>query len=199
MLGDALGRHQERAAEPVGEQDRYRRRDMRGDREPAKQETQGVVEQLDDNVEKGAVLGADRPHIVDHAENREHYRDQAETAAERVGREHADGSEQNILSEHDGRRHRGLHRRARALGRMHGVEWRVEPFIDGVVRRRQRHRHQQAGQQSSGQCRDVDRPGRGHDHRKRDAGNDQHVLDPVIRPRDGDVIREPGRRLGGVI
>jgi hypothetical protein len=31
---------------------------------------------------------------------------------------------------------------------MHGVEGRIEPFVDGVVGRGQRHRHEQAGAMS---------------------------------------------------
>jgi hypothetical protein len=94
--------------------------------------------------------------------------------------------QQNVLGEHQRGGHIGLHRRTRTLGRMHGVERRIEPFVDGVIGRRQRHRHQQAGHETFGQRRDIDRSGLRHDHRKGDAGDDQDMLDPVVGPRDGD-------------
>ena len=71
---------------------------------------------------------------------------------------------------------------------MHRVEGGVEPFVDGVIGRRQRHRDEQAGDQPFGQHRVVDRCRAGHDHRKGYAWHNQHVLDPVIGAPDRDIV-----------
>ena len=190
--------HEVAADHPVGNEERDGRDEDAGDRVPAEQHAERVVDGFGEDVEIGDVFGADGREVVDAAHDPEDERHEGEHFRD----EKADG---DSGGHHEEPLHVGGRDADEASGGgaifldgVEAVERRVEYFVDDVVAAG----YEGDRDEGEDECLDeVVIEERGVDAEGNDdAGKDEQVLDGVIEACDGEVGAEPlsERYFGGL-